>query len=82
MEEPSKSAKIADKDKNPGRIHGNSSAETPSVKRARSNSPEEGQDPKIEDQVSLKKNKSGNLKNRRGKIVFEGDLSPCACQKI
>ncbi|KAF3432705.1 hypothetical protein FNV43_RR23807 [Rhamnella rubrinervis] len=56
------SSNIADKDK----IHGDSIAESPSDKRASSKSPEKGQGPKIEDQVPLEKNKSGNHKKRKG----------------
>ena len=76
LEEPSlpKSSNIADKDK----IHGDSSAESPSDKRSRSKSPEKGQGPKMEDQVPLEKNKSGNHKKRKGKTGFGVTFVPVA----
>ena len=64
-----KSSKITDKDKNHGKIQGDSSAESLSDERSRSKSPEKGQGPKIEDLV-LEKNKSGNHKKGKGKTRF------------
>lgn len=67
-EEPSlcKSSKIADKDKNVGKIHGENIAVSPSNKRSKLKSPEKGQVPKVEDQIPLEKKKSGSDKKKKG----------------
>ncbi|XP_015878598.3 DNA-binding protein BIN4 [Ziziphus jujuba] len=67
-EEPTffKSSKIADKDKNVGKIHGeNNIAKSPSSKRSRLKSPEKGKGREVEDQVPLEKNKSGSHKKKK-----------------
>lgn len=72
-EEPTffKSSKIADKDKNVGKIHGeNNIAKSPSSKRSRLKSPEKGKGREVEDQVPLEKNKSGSHKKKKGITRF------------